>query len=308
MINPLANQRRLLEGISLGTFFLMGGVFHFAESPRFFLFPQAAVAQPLPHEDQIDPDPSAQFPPVLSIAQQVTVRIFTNPGAGSGVLIAHQGQTYTVLTCDHVANSSTDQTYRILTHDGKIYTGQRHNTIRFQGLDVALVQFESLTLYPVVRLGNLDATMVGEPIYIAGFPNYQPRDGNNLDITYDWGIKAFQLSEGSLTMLLSERSLLRGYQLAYSNETSSGMSGGAVLNQQGELIGIHGRGKPVLQGIEAFQLADGTFPEPILYEQMAQFSWAIPISRIWQRMDNFPTSTEPLPPPPVPHNEPSEAI
>ncbi len=36
-------------------------------------------------------------------------------------------------------------------------------------------------------------------------------------------------------------SLPDGYQLLYSNPTLSGMSGGPVLNSQGELVGIHGR-------------------------------------------------------------------
>ena len=32
-----------------------------------------------------------------------------------------------------------------------------------------------------------------------------------------------------------------GYQLLYSNPTLPGMSGGSVLNLQGQLVGIHGR-------------------------------------------------------------------
>lgn len=49
---------------------------------------------------------TSRLPPVAvsvpEIARQVTVRILTEPGLGSGVIIDRQGQTYTVLTCYHV--------------------------------------------------------------------------------------------------------------------------------------------------------------------------------------------------------------
>ena len=40
----------------------------------------------------------------------------------------------------------------------------------------------------------------------------------------------------------SNKVLEKGYSLIYSNDTLPGMSGGAVLNQNGELVAIHGRG------------------------------------------------------------------
>jgi hypothetical protein len=41
-------------------------------------------------------------------------------------------------------------------------------------------------------------------------------------------------------MLLLDRSLHRGYKLGYNQPTKGGMSGGAVLIEQGRWIGIHG--------------------------------------------------------------------
>ena len=35
----------------------------------------------------------------------------------------------------------------------------------------------------------------------------------------------------------------QGYQLLYDNKTESGMSGGVLLNSDGELVGLHGRGE-----------------------------------------------------------------
>ena len=38
-----------------------------------------------------------------------------------------------------------------------------------------------------------------------------------------------------------------GYQLLYTNQTFSGMSGGPITNIKGELIGIHGRVRSILR-------------------------------------------------------------
>jgi hypothetical protein len=38
---------------------------------------------------------------VEKIAQEVTIRIFTDSAPGFGVTIAHTGKTYTVLTCHY---------------------------------------------------------------------------------------------------------------------------------------------------------------------------------------------------------------
>lgn len=229
-------------------------------------------------------------PSVASVARQVTVRIFTNPGAGSGVIMDRQGQTYTVLTCAHVANASGNGNYRVLTPDGQTHLAFRQRIPALQGIDLALVRFESQTPYRVAILGHFEDISIGEPVYISGFPNYQERDANALEVTYDWGIKAFQLTTGNLSMLLLDRSLHRGYKLGYTNATKGGMSGGAVLDRQGRLIGIHGRGKQTIQGISAFRLADGTMPSPELYEQMSGLSWAIPIYSFQQRMGQLPIS------------------
>lgn len=229
-------------------------------------------------------------PSVASVARQVTVRIFTNPGAGSGVIIDRQGQTYTVLTCAHVANASGNGSYRVLTPDGQTHLAFRQRIPALQGIDLALVRFESQTPYRVAVLGNFEDIFIGEPVYISGFPNYQERDANALEVTYDWGIKAFQLTTGNISMLLLDRSLHRGYKLGYTNATKGGMSGGAVLDRQGRLIGIHGRGKQTIQGLSAFRLTDGTMPSPELYEQMSGLSWAIPIYSFQQRMGQLPVS------------------
>jgi serine protease Do len=55
---------------------------------------------------------------VGEIARQVTVQI-DGQAPGSGVIIARQGQTYYVLTAEHVV--AIEDEYEIVTSDGKKY-------------------------------------------------------------------------------------------------------------------------------------------------------------------------------------------
>jgi hypothetical protein len=86
------------------------------------------------------------------IANQVTVRILTKFGSGSGVVIKHEGQTYTVLTNNHVVVDSPEDGYEILTTDGNIYLAEQVNCVNGKNLDLALVKFTSPEDYQVVAL------------------------------------------------------------------------------------------------------------------------------------------------------------
>lgn len=219
-------------------------------------------------------------PTVAKIARQVTVRILTEPGFGSGVIIARQGQTYTVLTCEHVVADSRDG-YYVLTADGMTHPARRKLLTHLGDTDLALVQFKSKTPYRVAELGDSDTLSIGERVYASGFPNYQFLSKNHVEDTRDWGIRAFQFTKGEFSLLL-KRSLPEGYRLGYTNEVEQGMSGGPVLNESGQVIGINGRLKYPLQGIDVFTFADGTKPSVELFQQMEALSWAIPITTFRQ--------------------------
>jgi serine protease Do len=215
--------------------------------------------------------------PVAEIARLVTVRVLTEQGTGSGVIVAHRNQTYTVLTCQHVLDTSKDGKYRILSADGQVHEARLKSFSNPQKVDLALVQFDSPIVYSVVTLGNSNLLTNDVPLFAAGFPNYHIVSKDEIEDTREWGTKAFNFTNGKVSMVLKDKSLPEGYRLGYSNDVKVGMSGGPVLNAKGELVGINGRLKYPVQGIEVFRFADSTKPSQEMFQQMEALSWAIPI-------------------------------
>lgn len=164
---------------------------------------------------------------VNNIAEEVTVRI-DGQNPGSGVIIKYQGNVYTVLTAAHVV--ATEDEYDLITPDGKRYPLDYKRIKKFPDIDLALVEFTSQQSYQLAELGDSDMVKVGELIYVSGFP--VPTTAITETI--------YSFSEGKITAN-AKRTLADGYGLVYSNNTLPGMSGGPVLNNQGKLIGIHGR-------------------------------------------------------------------
>ncbi|BAU63472.1 peptidase S1 and S6, chymotrypsin/Hap [Stanieria sp. NIES-3757] len=227
---------------------------------------------------------------VEEIAKQVTVRILTDSGLGSGAIIARQGQTYTILTNHHVVTSSLNQAYTVLTDDGQRHQAQWLQSSQFGTLDVALLQFTSNNSYRVVKIGDSKQLSVGNLIYASGFPAWHfTREGNKitaLEDTRHWGLRAFRFTKGRVGML-PEQALSGGYQIGYSNDVVEGMSGGPVFNEQAELIGINGMLKYPLQDTQAIVFVDGTAPSEQLFQQMETLSWAIPINEIHYQIETL---------------------
>lgn len=171
---------------------------------------------------------------VSGIAKQVTVLI-EGQNPGSGVILKREGNTYTVLTAFHVV--ATPDEYDIVTPDDQRHKLDYKTVKRLPGIDLAILQFQSQKTYQVANLGNSAQVQEGKPIYVAGFP--LPSQAINLSI--------YRFTEGRLTAN-SSKPLADGYALVYDNSTRPGMSGGPVLNEQGNLIGIHGRSDAQQQG------------------------------------------------------------
>lgn len=218
---------------------------------------------------------------VPEIIKQTTVRILDNSGAGSGVIIQKQRNTYTVLTCAHVVAGSQDERRTVLTVDGLTHPVQQLRAARLGETDLALMQFASRQSYQIAELGNSQHLGTGAVVYAAGFPNWHSVGPKAIENTRNWGLKALALTTGRVGMMLA-KPLHEGYQLGYTNDIQDGMSGGPVFNQQGQLVGINGRLKYPFQGINAFVFIDGTLPSKPLFQRMETLSWAIPIATFQQ--------------------------
>ena len=220
-------------------------------------------------------------PIVEKIAKEVTIRIFSESAPGSGVTISRTGKTYTVLTCRHVIEGIQKANYRVLLPDGKTYSARLKPSPNLKDLDLATIEFDSDSTYPVIELGDSQRLLPDAAVYAAGFPNQHVENPEKIEDTTDWGSKAFRFTSGKVG-LISARSLPDGYSLGYTNEVESGMSGGPVFNDKGQLVGINGRLKYPIQGLDAFTFADGTKPSVEIFQQMEALSWAIPISNYRQ--------------------------
>jgi tetratricopeptide (TPR) repeat protein len=170
---------------------------------------------------------------IVKIGNPMTVQVNPPVGVkdgGSGIIIQRQGNTYTVLTCNHVALMPSPHTIR--THDGQSY--RVVSTVKLQknphDPDLALLTFNSASAYPVAMLAQSDVP-VGAEIFVMGFPALDRKFGADRD---------FVFSPGFVTSRPS--SAPEGYTLRYNSVTKGGMSGGPVFDIDGRVVGIHGLG------------------------------------------------------------------
>lgn len=201
-------------------------------------------------------------------AQSITVKILGADFLGSGILLQKQGLNYTVLTNAHVLQAG-DRPYRIQTPDGKIYAADLPKGLNFGNNDLALLKFHSQgKIYAVASVGL--SPVVGDKVFAAGF----------LGTEESSQVKGFALTTGKLLLVLP-KPLEGGYQLGYTNNLQKGMSGGALLNHQGEVVGVNGmHAYPLWDVPSVFE--DGSQTDEQLHKMIIRLSWAVSMEKIVQ--------------------------
>jgi serine protease Do len=161
---------------------------------------------------------------------------------------AEQGNknVYTVLTAAHVV-SKPDANYQLVSpvplnsaaikKRVKVPLNIKTGVTILPGVDLALITFSSEDTFAVGTIGNSGDADEGSPVYVAGFP--QPGKA----ITRF----ALQFTGGMISSRLDgdEDPGNRGgngYDMAYTNVTRAGMSGGPVFDAAGRIVAIHGQG------------------------------------------------------------------
>lgn len=168
---------------------------------------------------------------VAKVAQAITVRL-KGATQGSGVLLEREGNRYTVLTAWHVvSDQKPGEELDIYTSDGQRHPTEKGSIKRLGDVDMAVMNFSSPNSYELAKVGEVMVLSMGSQIYVSGFPLPSSAVPTRL----------LRFKSG-LVEAIATVNIPSGYQLLYSNPTLPGMSGGAVLNAEGQLIGIHGLG------------------------------------------------------------------
>lgn len=235
----------------------------------FPVFGHSDIAQPL--TNPLAPEE------VQRIAQSITVKVLSNKTSGSGILVSKKGVTgkkediYSILTNRHVLMPG--EPYRIQTPDGQIHQANVVKDVNFKGSDLALLEFSSAKDYTLAELMSVSTLAVNQQVFAAGFVP----DAEKLVFT-----------NGEIS-LLPDKAFQDGYKIGYTNNVQKGMSGGPILNQRGEVIGINGIiANPIWGNPYVFE--DGSKPNDTEREKMSGFSWGIAIKTAVEAPDFVETN------------------
>jgi hypothetical protein len=238
---------------------------------------------------------------VNDIAKLITVMIGGLDGKGSGVIIAKDGNTYTVLTANHVVKKAGYGIYELITHDGQKYPMESARTLG--KLDLALVKFTSSKNYPIAKIADSRTVKEGSTVYYAGFPAETANQPRN-----------YRFIRADITGRSQNQ---EGYELSYNGSALPGMSGGPVLNEEGLLIAIHGKAETqsiIIQGVQRTEIVGvqgiPTEKFPNLISNIQNNTQAnTPPNNPSPRTESKPVTLANTPPNnPSPKNEPTPAI
>lgn len=150
---------------------------------------------------------------------------FISIGGGSGVVISAEGL---IITNHHVIDDA--EAVKVFFEDGRMYEAEIIGSDMLT--DIGLVKIESSNLIPIV-IGNSDvlfvgdlAVAIGHPLTLGAAPTVTTGIVSALERRLDVGGQDMNSSVTLFGLIQTDAPITRG------------SSGGALLNQNGELIGI----------------------------------------------------------------------
>jgi len=208
-------------------------------------------------------------------AAKFTVKIISGQGWGTGILVQKQENVYTLVTNGHVLKDKMEK-FVVETEEGQQYQGSllvnfHHGKVT--GHDLAILQFNSQKSYPIASLVRWQK---GERVMAVGFPM-----DVNVTNSKKGGLTCTKFGEVSKYLAKPMRS---GYQIGYKLTIFNGMSGGPLLNNDGQLVGIIGIGQPIIfVNPDIYLYKDGSRVTESLgtsleeaLDFLSSLSWAIP--------------------------------
>jgi S1-C subfamily serine protease len=189
---------------------------------------------------------------------------------GAGVLLAKQQRVYTAITNAQVIQSASAP-FQLQTPDGQIYAAALVTPPIGQNRDLSILRFHSPDrIYTIATLATTSSKS-GDRVWSAGFP--LTRTNTRLDDTSSstWELN---IVSGQIVQILPF-AIAGGYSIGSDLKIDRGMSGGALIDRSGKLIGINGvqinsrLNKPEI-------LEDGSKVGDVLHQQIKNSNWAIP--------------------------------
>lgn len=241
--------------------------------------PSTNSTQNQPFEDNPQnnsPYPQQNIPPsaknsglIQKKAEAITVKVLSGPNSGSGILLTKKGNIYQVITNDHVILfGRPNQAYKIQTPDNQIYSASVVQSTKFKNYDLALLEFRSDQNYQLASLYSIPSIVNAQEVFAAGFP---AEKNPNLP-------RGFLFSEGKIEAF-SVKPFSGGYQIGYTNTFKKGMSGGPLLNSNGQVIAINGVHKYPLWG-NPYTYQDGSKADIPTKDKISNYNWAIPLETL----------------------------
>ena len=231
-LNVVVGSSLLSSGIVLGFLFLFG-VF---EQEEIVLPEPITITETIKEKELVMP--RVDSTEIVSIAQLATKTIvqvqvgtlsddgeFLSAGGGSGVVISNDGL---IMTNHHVIDNSTE--VRVIFEDGRMYEANIIGSDRLT--DIGLVKIVASNLIPI-SIGNSDKMLVGDlavaighPLTLGAAPTVTTGVVSALERRLDVGGDLMGSSVTLFGLIQTDAPITRG------------SSGGALINKNGELIGI----------------------------------------------------------------------
>ena len=231
-LNVVIGSALLSSGIVLGFLFLFG----LFEEEEIVLPEPITITETVKEKELVMP--RVDSTEVVSIAELATKTIvqvqvgtlsddgeFLSAGGGSGVVITDDGL---IMTNHHVIDNSTE--VRVIFEDGRMYEANIIGSDRLT--DIGLVKITASNLIPIA-IGNSDKMLVGDlavaighPLTLGAAPTVTTGVVSALERRLDVGGDVMGTSVTLFGLIQTDAPITRG------------SSGGALINKNGELIGI----------------------------------------------------------------------
>tara|TARA_B100000989_G_C19530736_1_gene469654 strand:- start:4418 stop:5626 length:1209 start_codon:yes stop_codon:yes gene_type:complete len=231
-LNVVIGSALLSSVIVLGFLFLFG----LFEEEELVLPEPITITETIKEKELVMPRvDSTEIVSIAELATKTIVQVqvgtlsddgeFLSAGGGSGVVISNEGL---IMTNHHVIDDSTE--VRVIFEDGRMYEANIIGSDRLT--DIGLVKILASNLIPI-SIGNSDKMLVGDlavaighPLTLGAAPTVTTGVVSALERRLDVGGDLMGSSVTLFGLIQTDAPITRG------------SSGGALINKNGELIGI----------------------------------------------------------------------